>query len=132
MNHLGRGNVKHPYVFDKGLASHEVTGILYGAQAFFVFDREVSVKEDHQDIEGQVSLTMGKKEKTNVEKFSCKFFGDFCLPKTPTSFQDAVQVYQSLPTLLGPSGEKPVPVKVWLLPLTSLDSSAANFSIKSA
>ncbi|KAK0141652.1 Neoverrucotoxin subunit beta [Merluccius polli] len=42
MNHIG--NVKHPYVFESGLATHVVTGILYGAQAFFVFDGEVSEK----------------------------------------------------------------------------------------
>nr|XP_046264508.1 uncharacterized protein LOC124069392 [Scatophagus argus] len=142
MDHLGRGNVKHPYVFDKGLATHVVTAILYGAQAFFVFDREVSDKEDHQDIEGSLkvmikkipclaiegkgSLKMEDKDKAHVDKFSCSFFGDFSLQKTPTSFEDAIQVYQSLPKLLGANGENAVPVKVWLLPLTSLDSSAAK------
>ncbi|XP_044223525.1 verrucotoxin subunit beta-like [Thunnus albacares] len=142
MNHLGRGNVKHPDVFDKGIATHVVTGILYGAQAFFVFDREMSEQENHQDIqgnlkvmikkipclaiEGEGSLKMEDKDIANVEKFSCKFHGDFLLEKTPTSFQDATQVYQSLPKLLGANGEKAVPVKVWLLPLVSLDSSAAQ------
>ncbi|XP_053294097.1 uncharacterized protein LOC128454663 [Pleuronectes platessa] len=142
MNHLGRANMKHPEVFDKGIATHVVTAILYGAQAFFVFDCEMSKGEDHQDIqgnlkvaikklpcisiEGEGSLNMEDKEKANVEKFSCKFHGDFSLEKNPVSFQDAVQVYQSLPKLLGSNGEKAVPVKVWLLPLTSLDSTAAQ------
>ncbi|XP_067330021.1 uncharacterized protein [Channa argus] len=142
MNHLGRGNVKHPYVFDKGLATHLVTAVLYGAQAFFVFDREVSVKENHQDVQGNLkvmikkipclaidaggSLKLEDKDRTNVENFSCRFYGDFSLQKTPSSFQDAVEVYQSLPKLLGANGENAVPMKVWLLPLTSLDSSAAK------
>ncbi|XP_040002023.1 neoverrucotoxin subunit beta-like [Xiphias gladius] len=142
MNHLGRGNVKHPYVFDKGLATHVVTAVLYGAQAFFVFDREVSEKEDHQDIQGNLSVMIKKipclsiegegslkledKDRANVEKFSCKFHGDFSLQKPPTSFQDAIQVYQSLAKLLGSNGENAVPVKVWPLPLASLDSSAAQ------
>ncbi|KAM6919453.1 verrucotoxin subunit beta-like [Lycodopsis pacificus] len=142
MNQLGRDKVKHPDVFDKGLATHVVTGILYGAQAFFVFDREVSEKEDHQDIEGNLkvmikkipcisiegegSLKMEDKDTENVEKFSCKFHGDFSLKKNPVSFQDAVEVYQSLPGLLGANGENAVPMKVWLLPLTTLDSSAAK------
>ncbi|XP_074506011.1 verrucotoxin subunit beta-like isoform X6 [Sebastes fasciatus] len=142
MNHLGRDNVKHPYVFDKGIATHVVTGILYGAQAFFVFDREVSEKEDHQNIqgnlkvmiknipnlaiEGEGSLKMENKDRENVDEFSCRFFGDFSLQKPPTSFQDAVEVYQSLPKLLGANGENAVPIKVWLLPLTTLDSSAAK------
>ncbi|XP_068423815.1 uncharacterized protein [Clinocottus analis] len=142
MNQLGRSNVKYPYVFDQGLATHVVTGILYGAQAFFVFDREVSGTETHQDIqgnlkvmikkipclsiEGEGSLKMEDKDRENVEKFSCKFHGDFSLEKNPVSFQDAVEVYQSLPRLLGTNGENAVPMKVWLLPLTSLDSSAAK------
>ncbi|XP_045908976.1 uncharacterized protein LOC123973133 isoform X2 [Micropterus dolomieu] len=142
MNHLGTANVKHPYVFDKGLATHVVTAILYGAQAFFVFDREVSEEEDHQDIEGNLKVMINKipcisiggegslkledKDRANVEKFSCRFFGDFSLEKSPVSFQDAVEVYQSLPRLLGAKGEKAVPMKVWLLPLTSQDSSAAK------
>ncbi|XP_028448282.1 stonustoxin subunit alpha-like [Perca flavescens] len=142
MNHLGRDNVKHPYVFEKGLATHVVTAILYGAHAFFVFDREVSENESHQDIQGNLKamikkipniaiegeglLKMEDKDRKNVENFSCRFFGDFSLEKNPVSFQDAVEVYQNLPKLLGANGENAVPVKVWLLPLTSLDSSAAK------
>ncbi|KAI4786550.1 hypothetical protein KUCAC02_037047 [Chaenocephalus aceratus] len=141
MNHLGDVK-KHQFVFEKGIATHVVTGILYGAQAFFVFDREVSVNENHQDIQGNLkvmiknipclsiegkdSLKMEDKDKANVEKLSCRFFGDFLIPKPPTSFQEAVEVYQSLPKLLGANGENAVPVKVWLLPLTSLDSTAAK------
>ncbi|XP_054876576.1 uncharacterized protein LOC129351652 [Poeciliopsis prolifica] len=142
MNHLGRGNMKHPYVFENKIATHVVTGILYGAQAFFVFDREKSETENHQDIhgnlkvlidkiptltiEGEGSLHMEDKDKELMQKFSCKFYGDFLLEKTPTTFQDAVAVYQSLPKLLGASGENAVPIKVWMLPLTNLDSSAAK------
>uniref|UniRef100_A0A8C4HL28 SNTX thioredoxin-like domain-containing protein n=1 Tax=Dicentrarchus labrax TaxID=13489 RepID=A0A8C4HL28_DICLA len=142
MDHLGRGNVKHPYVFDKGLATHVVIGILYGAKAFFVFDRDVSEDESHQDIEGSLkvmikkipsiviegggSLKLEDKDIEKVEKFSCKFHGDFLLDKTPTTFKDAVEVYQSLPTLLGANGENAVPMKVWLLPLIHLDSTGAQ------
>uniref|UniRef100_A0A667ZBL8 Uncharacterized protein n=1 Tax=Myripristis murdjan TaxID=586833 RepID=A0A667ZBL8_9TELE len=142
MNHLGRGNVKHQYIFDQGIATHVVTGILYGAQAFFVFDREVSEKEDHKDIEGnlkvmiqqipglvlqgQHSLQKTETDTVNVQKFSCKFYGDFNVQRNPVSFQDAIEVYQSLPKLLGANGENAVPVKVWLMPLKSLDSAAAQ------
>ncbi|XP_068605083.1 neoverrucotoxin subunit alpha-like [Brachionichthys hirsutus] len=142
MDHLGIKSVKHPYICEKGLATHVVTAILYGAQAFFVFDREVSEEEDRQNIEGnlklmlkkfpllavegQGSLKMESDDRAKVNRFSCKFFGDFSLPKMPTTFEDAVRVYQSLPSLLGPNGEHAVPMKVWLLPLSSLDSSAAK------
>ncbi|XP_034410679.1 uncharacterized protein LOC117746028 [Cyclopterus lumpus] len=142
MNHLGRNNIKHPYVFDKGIATHVVTAVLYGAQAFFVFDREVSETETHQDIqgnltvmikmipgiaiEGEGALKMKDKDREYVDKFSCKFHGDFSLKKNPVTFQEAVEVYQSLPRLLGANGENAVPMTVWLLPLTTLDSTAAK------
>ncbi|CAL8366279.1 unnamed protein product [Boreogadus saida] len=142
MNHIGRGNVEHPYVFESGQATHVVTGILYGAQAFFVFDREVSQKENRQDIEGnlkvlikkiptlkiegQGSLNMADKDIENVDKFSCKFHGDFNLEKSPASFQEAIEVYQSLPKRLGTNGENAVPQKIWLMPLKALDSAAAK------
>ncbi|XP_049930436.1 titin-like, partial [Epinephelus moara] len=142
MNHLGNKNVKYPDVFTKGIATHVVTAILYGAQAFFVFDREVSDMINREEAEGfmrdmikkipflktegDLSLKLEEKDFKKVEEFSCKFHGDFLLEKTPSTFQDAIQVYQSLPKLLGANGENAVPVKVWLLPLTSLDPSAAK------
>uniref|UniRef100_A0A8C5BQV2 Fibronectin type-III domain-containing protein n=1 Tax=Gadus morhua TaxID=8049 RepID=A0A8C5BQV2_GADMO len=142
MNYICRGNVKHPDVFESGKATHVVTGILYGAQAFFVFDREVSEKEDRQDIEGnlkvlikkiptlkiggQGSLNTAEKDMANVDKLSCNFHGDFNLEKHSVSFHEAIQVYQSLPKLTGTNGENAVPQKVWLMPLKNLDSAAAE------
>ncbi|KAM4557389.1 neoverrucotoxin subunit beta-like [Fundulus diaphanus] len=142
MNHLGRGNVKHPYVLENKIATHVVTGILFGAQAFFVFEQEISETESHQDIQGNLKLLIEKipclstggagplkledQDTEKINKFTCKFHGDFLLEKTPTTFKDAVEVYQSLPRLLGTSGENAVPIKVWLLPLTYLDSAAAK------
>ncbi|KAM4551947.1 uncharacterized protein PAE49_015527 [Odontesthes bonariensis] len=142
MNHLGSKNVKHTDVFKKGLATHVVTGVLYGAQAFFVFDCDKSDNQSQQDIQGNLEvmikkipcisiegkgkLSIKEEDVKKVEKFSCKFHGDFLLKKTPTTFQDAVEVYQSLPGLLGAKGENAVPMKVWLYPLTNLDSKAAK------
>ncbi|XP_075773058.1 uncharacterized protein LOC142825176 [Pelodiscus sinensis] len=138
MKHLEHQNVACPEVFEQGTATHVVTAVLYGAQAFFVFDQEVSSSEDVQEIqedlqvlikklvsiEGQGDLKMDEKEKANIEKFSCKFHGDFVLETNPTTYQDAMKIYSTLPTLLGENGEKAVPVRVWLCPLTKLDSKA--------
>ncbi|KAG9331449.1 hypothetical protein JZ751_019141, partial [Albula glossodonta] len=142
MNHLGRGNVKYSYVFEEGKATHVVTAILYGAQAFFVFDQEVSENEDRQNIEGNLevmikkiptlaiegegSLKMTDSDGASVEKFSCKFYGDFSLDVNPVSFQDAIKVYTMLPKMLGEEGEHAIPVQVWLHPLKNLDSTAAQ------
>ncbi|KAG8148139.1 hypothetical protein E2320_022835 [Naja naja] len=93
-------------VFEHGTATHVVTAILYGAQAFFVFDREVSSMETVKDIQGSLQLTikneisitrqadmkLNEKEKQNALKFNCKFHGDFSLEKNPVTFQDAMQL----------------------------------------
>ncbi|XP_060539195.1 uncharacterized protein LOC117657948 [Pantherophis guttatus] len=140
MSHLGIQNVSYPAVFEHGTATHVVTAILYGAQAFFVFDREVSSTETVKHIQGSLQLTVQKlisitgeaevklteKEKENALKFSCKFHGDFSLEKNPVTFQDAMKVYETLPKLLGEHGEKAVPMRVWLYPLTKLDTRAAK------
>ncbi|KAM9321733.1 uncharacterized protein KZ484_021924 [Pholidichthys leucotaenia] len=142
MNQLGRENVKHPYVFDQGIATHVVTAILFGAQAFFVFDQMVSDQENHQDIQGNLNLIIQKipcasfegegvlklegEDKAMVESFCCRFYGDFSIQNPPTTFEGAVEVYQNLPKLLGPNGENAVPMKAWLLPLACLDSKAAK------
>ncbi|ROJ36313.1 Stonustoxin subunit alpha [Anabarilius grahami] len=142
MEHLGAGNVKHCNVFQEGSATHVVTALLYGAQAFFIFDREVSSNENHQEIqgdlqasikkiplisiEGQASLKMNEMEQEKINKFSCTFHGDFALENNPVSYVDAIKVYSELPKLLGEHGENAVPMTVWLYPLKNLDSAAAQ------
>ncbi|XP_058038774.1 cytolytic toxin-beta-like [Ahaetulla prasina] len=124
MNHLERQNVSYPAVFEQGTATHVVTAILYGAQAFFVFDREVSSTEMVNNIEGTLQATLTKEisiggeaevklteeEKENALKFRCKFHGDFSLERNPVTFQDAIKVYETLPKMLGEHVEKAVPV----------------------
>ncbi|CAI5789317.1 Stonustoxin subunit alpha [Podarcis lilfordi] len=141
MSHLGFQNVTYPAVFEHGTATHVVTAILYGAQVFFVFDRNISSSESVQDIQGslhavinwikvsvkgEASVEMEEKEKAQTENFSCKFYGDFSLESNPVTFQDAMKVYSDLPQKLGEDGEKAVPVRVWLYPLTKLDFRAAK------
>ncbi|XP_075773026.1 verrucotoxin subunit beta-like [Pelodiscus sinensis] len=142
MSHLGVGNVSYPTVFEQGTATHVVTAVLYGAQAFFVFDREVSSSKKVKEIEGSLQIAIKKlpkisvegagsvkldeKDKLNADKFNCKFHGDFALEKNPTNFQDAMTIYSTLPARLGKNGEKAVAMRVWLYPLTKLDSRAAR------
>ncbi|XP_067387473.1 verrucotoxin subunit beta-like [Emydura macquarii macquarii] len=142
MNHLGPENIVYPVVFDQGTATHVVTAVLYGAQAFFLFDRAVSSSESVGEIEGNMKLMVEKipkvsggaevsgekknKEEEKTEKFRCKFYGDFALENNPVTYHDAMEVYSTLPKRLGVSGENAVPVRVWLYPLSLLDSRAAQ------
>ena len=135
------GKVEYPRVFEDDIATHVVTGVQYGADAVFVFDRQFDGTEKFHQVQGSLEakisflpsidlqvggsadLDLQKKGNEGKEKIQCKFYGDFILPKNPTTYQDAVRVYQELPKLLGGAGcPKSVPKKVWLNPLSQLDS----------
>ncbi|KAK7944435.1 hypothetical protein WMY93_000163 [Mugilogobius chulae] len=60
MEQLGTKNIEYKEVFDKGLATHVATGILYGADAFFVFDQDISEDEDVNEIEGSLKVVIEK------------------------------------------------------------------------
>ncbi|XP_071264587.1 cytolytic toxin-beta-like [Salvelinus alpinus] len=136
MNHLGQEHIKYKEVFSQGIATHVVTGILYGANAFFVFDRDVSSDEDRKDIEGNLKVmfksvsdvsiggesALDMKNTFETERFSCRFHGDVLLENNPVSFQDAMDTYKTLPQKVGDG----VPVQVNLLPLKALDPTAAQ------
>ena len=133
------GNFEYTDVFGKDIATHVVTGIVYGADAFFVFDREVGENEDMKKIHGDLKVKVGGLPElenlaigkgsvdTNAgdikddEQLHCTFYGDVILPKHPATFHDAVQVYRELPELLK---AKSVPKKAWLYPLGRLDNRA--------
>ncbi|XP_034005511.1 stonustoxin subunit beta-like isoform X2 [Trematomus bernacchii] len=135
-------DTKQMKVIEKGSATHVVTAITYGANAFFVFDSEKLEASQVQEIEGSMHTVINKiptcdvqgkvdikltaEEKALTNNFSCKFHGDFILKSNPATFQDAVQTYSQLPQLLGTKGENSVPVKVWLMPLKRLDPKAGE------
>ncbi|XP_045123187.1 uncharacterized protein LOC123511402 [Portunus trituberculatus] len=142
MDQLGQGKIEHPEVFDHGSATHVVTSIVYGAQAFFVFDRTLSASETENKIQGNVhavfkkipmfkmdgkgKLDMTEDEQKKIENFHCTFIGDFLLDENPSTFMDAVRLYQTLPKLLGANGKMAGPLKVKLYPLSKIDRKASR------
>uniref|UniRef100_A0A8C2BDI5 Fibronectin type-III domain-containing protein n=1 Tax=Cyprinus carpio TaxID=7962 RepID=A0A8C2BDI5_CYPCA len=138
MNRFPSGEMAH---YDNDVATHVVTAVLYGADACFVFDREVSSDENKREIAVDVSAVFGKlkgisaganinlnhNQKTAAQKFRCTFYGDFQLPCNPTSFEDAMKVFEDLPKLLGENKELAVPLRVWLYPLDKLFSRVVKF-----
>ena len=139
LNMTQLGKFEYPKVFKDDIATHVVTGVLYGADAIFVFDRQVeddeSLRQVHGNMkamisvlpnfipEGSADLDIQNKENKGMDKCQCRFYGDFILPTNPTTYQDAVRVYQELPKLLGGDGyPNSVAKKVWLYPLSKLDS----------
>ncbi|XP_071803411.1 uncharacterized protein [Asterias amurensis] len=142
MKHFGRHNVQHTEVFDQGTATHVVTGILYGAKAFFVFDRDCTNEEKIKNVQGILkalvekipllpiggvgSVTLSDREQKEQTNIRCTFHGDFTLGANPSNFEEAIEVYKQLPTLLGKDGENAVPMRVWLYPLVKLDDRSAK------
>ena len=138
MEHLGRGKVQYPEVFDQDIATDVVVGILYGAKAFLIFDREVSKDESEKEVHGNMevlvkslpgisidgrgSVDITEDQKKKTEKMHCKMYGDFRTEESPTTYEEAVRVYKQLPSLIGDKGQNAVAVQVYLRPLSEIDS----------
>uniref|UniRef100_A0A8C1P3Y7 B30.2/SPRY domain-containing protein n=1 Tax=Cyprinus carpio TaxID=7962 RepID=A0A8C1P3Y7_CYPCA len=136
------GQITYPQVFDQKTATHVVTAVLYGAQAFMVFDCSFTEDQNKQDIEGELNVMVNKFSKFSIEgkgaikmtdednkkaeKITCTFHGDVHLEQNPTTYMEAVEMYKKLPTLLKRNPENAVPIKVWLYPLYLLDTKAAR------
>ncbi|XP_037610257.1 stonustoxin subunit beta-like [Sebastes umbrosus] len=146
MTNLGTKHVEYSEYFQNIEATHVVIGILYGANAFFVFDSDKINSSNVQDIQGSMEAVIKKipsvemagrgavqltsEENDITNGFSCKFHGDFFLTSNPTTFEDAVQTYQQLPQMMGK--ENAVPMTVWLVPLVHFYSEAPKLMADSS
>ncbi|KAM8847293.1 neoverrucotoxin subunit alpha-like [Synchiropus picturatus] len=133
---LGQLDDQQRGLIDMHLATHVVTGIVYGANAFFAFDSEklesssvqniqgqihaVMKKIPSFDVEGQVDIKLSETEKNLTNKFSCTFYGDVLLESNPSTFEEAVKTYVNLPKLLRENKDAVAPLRVWMLPLVKL------------
>lgn len=132
----------NPVLLANTEATHVVSQVLYGADALMEFQETASDGSSKQEIQGNLhlminkipgisfsgdgSLNMTDTDKKKVKNFSCKFYGDLQLTELPTTFEEAVKVYKKLPSLLGEKGEKAVPVKVWLYPLSKFSDTTSK------
>lgn len=137
--------VPNPEILGNTDATHVVSQVIYGADALMEFQETASSESSKQEIEGNLnvminkipfikisgegSLNMADEDKEKVKGFKCKFYGDFYLTDLPTTYEEAVKVYKELPKLLGENGEKAVPVKVWLYPLSKLTDTESKLKI---
>ncbi|XP_031419300.1 cytolytic toxin-alpha-like [Clupea harengus] len=131
----------YPEVSKKTDATHVVSGVLFGANAHMEFQEMASDDSNKQNIQGNLhvmikkipsieisgdgSLNMDEDDKKNVQNFSCKLYGDILLKKLPSTYEEAVTVYKNLPSMWD-KGEKGVPVKVWLYPLSKLTNTESK------
>ena len=133
MEQLALKNIQYPQVIEDRDATHVVTGILYGSNAFFVFDRTIDYSERKKDVQGKLEAVVGaladvgadvgsgEEEREDTEKINCTFYGDFNTGESPTTFEEAKRAFQGIIQKLNDTS---VPVQVWLYPLTKLNSQA--------
>jgi len=116
-------------------ATHVVSSITYGKNAFFKFEAGVTDGEDKDQIagrlklaimaikaegEGRIAMDFTVEEKKITETTSCEFFGDYDGIIPPLNLERAKD------TILGIEGDYTigVPIQVTLTPLSSLTSAA--------
>nr|XP_029504326.1 uncharacterized protein LOC115119613 isoform X4 [Oncorhynchus nerka] len=120
-------------------ATHVVMAVLYGAQAFFIFDERVSGEKRagggeadmHSVIKKMASSfsadhmlsSLSDNEKINSLLYQCTLHSDVDHINGSMTYGQAVQALETLPKHLGQQGEKAVPLYAWLYPLRNLDTS---------
>ncbi|XP_038843484.1 stonustoxin subunit beta-like, partial [Salvelinus namaycush] len=120
-------------------ATHVVMAVLYGAQAFFIFDSK-HISRQHSgageaDMHSvvkkmmptfsadQIFSSLSDTEKLNSSLYQCTLYSDVDHINGSMTCDRALQVYETLPKHLGQQGEKAVPLYAWLYPLKNLDNS---------
>lgn len=129
-------------------ATHVVTGIQYGADAFFVFEKGIEKTENRMEVEGRMKLHINQMfpiipsdlkgdlkpsidQLKTEEKFNCMYFGDIIPDRNPSSEVEAIMLYQNLKAHLGENYEKAVPKVIHLAPLNVISSLASTRYIPS-
>ena len=122
-----------PHLLEKVEATHVVIGILYGFDAFYVFDRYITSCETLQDVSGNVEVCVSaipflsksdehstgntRLRTSETKKITCKFYGDITPRSIPCTYEDAVSVCREFDSL---KTEQSVPTRITLLPLSLL------------
>ena len=136
MNHLD--NPTYTQVFDNQDATHVCTGVEYGADAFFVFEKastnDNTKKKIHGELSavvknlsfylnGQANVNVMDADRYTVDDISCKYIGDTELEKVPTNYEEANTILDTVPEQMKAVF---IPKKVHLYPLSEINNSAAK------
>ena len=118
-------------------ATHVVSSIIYGMNGYFNFKRILRHKESKQkifgsieavvksipsfSIEGKSSVDLKGTLKNISQETEVTLYGDFLLQHQPTTFDEAIQTYKTLPSLLGakPEYDGSSKIKMQLTPITT-------------
>lgn len=117
---------------NSGKATHLVSGIMYGMDAIFVFDRNLTDVEDelqiHRKLEAMVKFLPKASVASNIDERKIQildnvkftYHGDIPLDSEPSTFEEAIAAFKALPSKIGHKGDNCVPMTVFLYPLHKL------------
>ena len=94
-------------------ATHVVTEVKYGFNAFLLFEKEATEDISKEEISGALSITityalvfnmtgwgefsLSQEDEDLANSLSFKFYGDTLVDPPPQTFEQAIEVYQQLP-----------------------------------
>uniref|UniRef100_A0A4W5QW00 B30.2/SPRY domain-containing protein n=1 Tax=Hucho hucho TaxID=62062 RepID=A0A4W5QW00_9TELE len=118
--------VRRPEVIQQQTATHVVMAVTYGTQAFIVCktNRTWTMSKVINKLQKMIQLLTAEDGAAKLAKSSgltCTYYGDL---ETNRGDREIPDLCESFPKLLGPSGEKAVPLRVWLCPLKNLHPAA--------
>ena len=106
-------------------------------RAYFIFQKTMSSLDDERRIytELETTITTMAGDRTwghgqvqnddeiwsQVSNLNIRFYGDLVLPHSPSTFEEAVEVYRQLPEFVVGENAHSVPMRVHLAPVSSLD-----------
>ncbi|KAG2470594.1 STXA protein, partial [Polypterus senegalus] len=139
MTELKKVKVTNPDISDQAKVTHVVTAVLYGIQVFVkfeIFDPSSDEKDNLQCklewlIRSKLVLKRGHDvhltdmESEVSKRLQCTFFSDFHSSNDLVNFEEACDIISTLPDLLGENRKNAVPMKVWLQPVSYVDSKAS-------
>ena len=96
---------------EKSEATHIISEITYGSDCYFIFEQKVEdgqFKEDVRDslsviiecaierVSGKYSTSADFMRASEKDKLKCRFYGDFQIPSSPTTFDEAMVLLQKI------------------------------------
>ena len=107
MNQLDFKSIEYPEILDKDIATHVVTGIEWGVNVAFIFNKQTTSEQNKTALEAQLAVDLlnsvqfkGKKDSntnSSSTELNCTFYGDLILEKMPSSFEEAINICENLP-----------------------------------
>ena len=127
-------NPDYTRLFEEEDATHVITEIQYGSDAYFIFEKEVKDDEKKTDVSGSLKVAVQKIPSFSIsgegsvkidentteatQNLKVTFKGDYDVREPPATFEGAIKTFRELAT----RNDSAVPLMVKLTPLHKLNN----------